>query len=239
MSFTDILDNAARNYNISLSNDQLKDFVVYKDLLLEWNKKMNLTAITDENEVAVKHMIDSLTCYDSRFFQKNCSVIDVGTGAGFPGIPLKIVRPDLNITLLDSLNKRLIFLQELIKILNLKDVKVVHARAEEAGHSSVHRESYQIVISRAVARMSVLAEYCLPLVKIGGYFIALKGSKGKDETTEAAKAIKILGGTVLEMRPIQLPGYEDSRTIIFVHKEKCSPIQYPRRAGLPEKKPLV
>ncbi|HWQ61481.1 MAG TPA: 16S rRNA (guanine(527)-N(7))-methyltransferase RsmG, partial [Negativicutes bacterium] len=177
MTFTASLTAAATDSAIDLSPAQVDAFAVYNDLLVAWNEKMNLTAITAPQEVAVKHVIDSLTCYATDVFPAGCSVVDVGTGAGFPGLPLKIYRPDIRLTLLDSLNKRLNFLHAVVDRLGLNGVELVHARAEEAGRLKVHRERYQVATSRAVARLSTLAELCLPLVAVGGRFVALKGAQ--------------------------------------------------------------
>jgi 16S rRNA (guanine527-N7)-methyltransferase len=236
--FSEALQAAAEAAGIHFSSLQEDQLTTYQELLLTWNEKVNLTAITDPQEVAVKHMIDSLSCYDQVLFSDSCSLLDVGTGAGFPGLPLKIFRPDISLTLMDSLNKRLLFLEQVVATLSLQHVTLVHSRAEDAGRQVAHRGQYQLVVSRAVARLRVLAELCLPLTKPGGYFIALKGSQFREELTEAAEALKLLGGKVVDVRQIKLPGLDDGRAVIYV--EKVGPIAatYPRRAGLPEKKPL-
>lgn len=211
---------------------------MYYRLLMEWNEKMNLTAITDPREVAVKHMIDSLSVLDEEHFPENASIIDVGTGAGFPGIPLKIYRPDLRLTLLDSLNKRISFLQAVVDTLQLDQTLCVHGRAEEAARNREHREKYDVSVSRAVAKLSVLSEYCLPFVKKGGFFLALKGMKYQEEMKEAEKAVKILGGGEMASRPVHLPGLEDKRAIISIRKILQTPKAYPRKAGTPERNPI-
>lgn len=238
MSFSGMLSEVAAEYGISLSERQLGQFETYFHLLAEWNEKINLTAITEPEEVAVKHMIDSLSCYNQAVFLPGCSLIDVGTGAGFPGVPLKILRPDIKLTLLDSLNKRVAFLQELVQKLELTDVKCIHARAEEAGRNAGLRERFDIAASRAVARLNVLAELCLPFVKVGGCFIALKGAQYQEEAAEAQRAATMLGGQVSEVRAVRLPRLPDIRGIIYISKHKATPAAYPRRAGTPEKKPL-
>lgn len=238
MTFTDCLAKAAAEYGLPLTPAQMEAFAVYYLLLLEWNEKMNLTAIREPEEVAVKHMIDSLTCYDPKYFPAGCRAVDVGTGAGFPGLPLKIFRPDIKLTLLDSLNKRLLFLQEVVQRLQLTDTVTVHSRAEEGGRQSQYREQFDVALSRAVARLNVLAELCLPYVRTGGYFIALKGAQYRQETEEAAGAIEVLGGRLAEARPVTLPGLSDSRAVIYIEKIKATAPQYPRRPGQPEKKPL-
>ncbi|SDF54273.1 16S rRNA (guanine(527)-N(7))-methyltransferase RsmG [Sporolituus thermophilus] len=238
MSFAEYLTEAASSYGLVLSPAQVAAFDRYFHLLIAWNEKMNLTAITDAREVAVKHMIDSLSCYDAGVFAPGCSVIDVGTGAGFPGIPLKIYRPDIKLTLLDSLNKRLLFLREVVNQLGLADVEVVHARAEEAGRAKGRREYYQVAVSRAVARLNVLAELCLPLVAVGGHFVALKGAQYEEEAAEAGRAIGLLGGEIAAVRPVRLPQLADKRAVIYIKKTASTPPAYPRRPGMPEKKPL-
>ncbi len=238
MSFLEELKQAAAHYGVALSEQQLNAFNKYFELLVEWNEKMNLTAITETREVAVKHMIDSLSCYDERYFPIGCTVADVGTGAGFPGIPLKIFRPDIKLTLLDSLKKRLTFLETVVNELNLSDVKIVHIRAEEAGRQKMYRHSFTVAVSRAVARLNVLCEFCLPLVKVGGCFIAMKGAQYEIEAQEAQRAVEVLGGKIAELKKVYLPGIEDTRAVIYIDKLKETPSGYPRRIGLPEKKPL-
>lgn len=238
MNFANALKEAASQFGLELSAEQIAAFSLYNQLLVSWNEKVNLTAITEPQEVAVKHIIDSLSCYDPEVFPERCTVVDVGTGAGFPGLPLKIFRPDIRLTLMDSLNKRLLFLQEVVDSLKLEEVNTVHTRAEDAGRSKEHRERYQVAASRAVARLNVLTELCLPMVSPGGYFVALKGAQYREELQEAGKAIGTLGGKVASVRPVQLPGLEDSRAVIYIRKQTPTPAGFPRRPGLPEKKPL-
>jgi 16S rRNA (guanine527-N7)-methyltransferase len=238
MTFAAEFAAAAAAYGLTLSAPQQAAFAKYNDLLLAWNEKVNLTAITEPREVAVKHMIDSLSCHDPAVFPQGAAVIDVGTGAGFPGLPLKILRPDIKLTLLDSLNKRLLFLQEVVAALGLEGVTLVHSRAEEAGRLPEYRERYQVATSRAVARLNVLAELCLPFVRVGGRFVALKGAQYQEELAEAERALKVLGGRLGEVRPVRLPELDDSRAVIYVEKREITPAAYPRRPGLPEKKPL-
>jgi 16S rRNA (guanine527-N7)-methyltransferase len=236
--FTDYLKKAANEYGLSLTAEQTKAFAVYYQLLLEWNERINLTAITAPEEVAVKHMIDSLSCHDNEFIPSGALIIDVGTGAGFPGLPLKIFRPDLKVTLLDSLNKRLNFLQTVTEALGLSDVTLIHARAEECGRRKELRERYQVAFSRAVARLNVLCELCLPLVAVGGHFIALKGAQYEQEMVEAQAALEVLGGKIVKVAPVKLPFMDDQRAVIYIKKVKNTPSIYPRRPGTPEKKPL-
>lgn len=239
MSFVEIVAQKAGEYGLTLTDVQLAAFDQYFALLIDWNEKINLTAITDPQEVAVKHMIDSLSCYDENIFSPECTVVDVGTGAGFPGLPLKIFRPDIRLTLLDSLNKRLLFLQAVVEKLGLTKVKLIHARAEEAGRKKELRGQYTIAVSRAVARLNVLCELCLPLVAIGGHFIALKGAQYAQEVAEAGNAVKLLGSEIADVRPVKLPGLDDARAIILIKKLSNTPGAYPRRPGIPEKKPLI
>lgn len=238
MSFSRELEQAAAAYGLSLTAGQIDAFALYFELLVAWNEKVNLTAITQPREVAVKHIIDSLSCYEEQFFPGGCSLADIGTGAGFPGLPLKILRPDLQLTLLDSLNKRLVFLRDVVEKLGLEGVSLVHARAEDGARQKDRRGCYQIAVSRAVARLNVLSELCLPFVKQGGYFIALKGAQYREELGEAGRALSLLGGEVRKVRPVALPGLDDSRAIIYIHKVGPTPATYPRKAGTPEKKPL-
>ena len=238
MNFKDYLKDSTEKYGISLSDEQLDQFDKYYQLLVEWNEKINLTAITEPREVAIKHMVDSLSCWQADLFEDGIAVIDVGTGAGFPGIPLKIYRPDIKLILLDSLNKRIKFLQTVVDELGLKDVKCIHARAEEAARNKALREKFDLVVSRAVARLPVLAEYCLPFVKTGGIFAALKGMKFAEEATDAKNALSVLGGSQPECVAIKLPYLEDKRAVIYIKKEKSTPKAYPRKAGTPDKNPL-
>ena len=236
MTFADILAARGAEAQLSFTEEQLAQFTRYYELLVETNKVMNLTAITEPEEVAVKHMVDSLLAYEDGMQGK--TLVDVGTGAGFPGVPLKIYCPSLRVTLVDSLGKRLRFLEQVIDELGLKGIRCEHLRAEDAGRSKKHREQYDYVTARAVARLSVLSEYCLPLAKKGGQFIALKGSRFAEEIEEGEAAVKILGGKIISAEPVKLPGLDDGRAIIKIAKIKATPAQYPRKAGTPEKQPL-
>jgi 16S rRNA (guanine527-N7)-methyltransferase len=236
MSFAEILAARAAEAGFTLSERQLEQFAKYYEALVETNKVMNLTSITEPEEVAVKHMVDSLLAFEAEMRGK--TLADVGTGAGFPGVPLKIYCPELRVVLIDSLGKRLRFLEQLIAELGLHDIRCEHLRAEDAGRAKAHRERYDYVTARAVARLSVLAEYCLPLVKKGGRFIALKGSKYNEEITEGTEAVRLLGGKIISAEPVKLPGLDDGRAIIRISKTKNTPAQYPRKAGTPEKQPL-
>lgn len=223
---------------IELTEGQIEQFDLYFQMLIEKNKVMNLTAITEIEEVVLKHMLDCLLIYEPQFFKGNVSVCDLGTGAGFPGMPLKIYQPQLNITLMDSLGKRLKWLDEVLVRLELDGIRTCHMRAEDAGGSKQHREKYDLVLSRAVAKLSVLAEYCLPLVKIGGYFVAMKASSYEQEVQAAQNALRTLGGEIVLLKPVQLPGIDDKRVVIYIKKIKHTLITYPRRPGIPDKNPL-
>jgi len=236
MTFTEILASKGAEAGLSFTEEQLKQFNSYYELLVETNKVMNLTALTEPEDVAIKHMIDSLLASDVNFSNK--TLVDVGTGAGFPGIPLKIYCPSLKLVLIDSLGKRIKFLEKVVQELKLSNVKCLHLRAEEAGHNKELREKFDIVTARAVARLSVLSEYCLPLVKKGGMFIALKGSKFSEEIAEGKEAVKILGGDIISADTVKLPGLDDGRAIIKISKIKPTNAKYPRKAGTPEKLPL-
>ena len=221
---------------INLSKIQLKQFYNYMNLLIEWNKKINLTAITEPDEIILKHFVDSLTI--SKYISDGTKVVDVGTGAGFPGIPLKIVRQDVDITLLDSLQKRINFLEEVINELNLEKIKTVHSRVEDFGKNKEYREEFDIATSRAVANLSTLSEYLLPLVKVGGKVISMKGSLIQEELENSKNAIKILGGQIEKVDEFDLPNSDISRNIVLIDKIKNTPNRYPRKAGEPSKKPL-
>lgn len=210
------------NYGFKLSSKQKEQFATYYNKLIEFNKKVNLTRITDKNEVYLKHFFDSITplLEFSDLFKGEKSLCDVGAGAGFPSLPIKILCPDLSITIVDSLGKRLKFLDELVSDLSLDKVTLVHSRAEDAGQNKNLREKFDLVTGRAVARMSVLSEYCLPLAKVDGYLVALKGPKAQDELAEAKNAIEVLGGSVKEVKELTLPDTDDERTLIVVKKSK-------------------
>lgn len=221
---------------INLSEIQLKQFYNYMNLLIEWNKKVNLTAINEPDEIILKHFVDSLTI--SKYISDGTKVVDVGTGAGFPGIPLKIVRQDVDITLLDSLQKRINFLDEVINELNLEKITTVHSRVEDFGKNKKYREEFDIATSRAVANLSTLSEYLLPLVKVGGKVISMKGSLIQEELENSKNAIKILGGKIEKVDEFDLPNSDISRNIVLIDKIKTTPNRYPRKAGEPSKKPL-
>ena len=237
-SFRDNLLEGVSALGLNLTSKQVEDFEAYKNLLLEWNKKFNLTAITDEKEVAVKHFVDSLAVLPYLQVEPGMRLLDVGTGAGFPGVPLKIMFPDLEVCLLDSLQKRIGFLQEVISKLGLDGITTLHGRAEDVAHQDDLRESFQLVTARAVARLSVLVEYCLPFVKPGGYFIAFKGSDVENEVKAGENALATLKGKISKVVAFDLPLDGGRRNMVFMEKRGLSPIEYPRKAGTPEKKPL-
>lgn len=234
----DILTNAFTSEGFSPTEQQLQQFVIYYDTLITWNQKMNLTAIEEPVEVAYKHFVDSACLLRVVPDLKQKSMIDVGTGAGFPGVPLKIMEPALDLTLFDSLNKRIIFLQELCQKLQLKDVKAVHGRAEEFGIKPEYRQQYDMATARAVARMPVLLEICLPFVKKGGIFIALKGPELENEIKESSNALKELGGKLVDVQQFTLADGAYTRNLAVIEKIKDTPKKYPRKAGTPQKKPL-
>lgn len=219
-----------------IDDNKIQKFYDYMNLLVEWNKKINLTAITEEKDIILKHFVDSLTVL--KYIKENKSIVDVGTGAGFPGIPLAIMNDSLKITLVDSLNKRINFLNEVCSKIKLKNTKAIHSRAEEFGQDNNYRESYDIAISRAVSNLTVLAEYLLPLVKVGGKIICMKGPDIEEELKQAKSAIDILGGKFERCDNFCLPKSDISRNIIIINKIKETPKKYPRKAGTPVKTPL-
>lgn len=234
--FQEKLKKECEKMQIDIKESQIEKFYIYMNLLLEWNQKINLTAITNCDEIIIKHFIDSLTI--CKYLKKDSSVVDVGTGAGFPGIPLKIIREDLNIILVDSLNKRIRFLEEVIEKLKLENIKAIHSRAEEFGRDIKYREKFDYATSRAVANLSTLSEYLIPLVKIKGKVISMKGSTIDEELEESKKAINVLGGKVLEIDEFNLPSSDIKRNVVIIEKIKNTPNKYPRKAGTPAKEPI-
>ena len=228
----------AAPFGLELSDVQLEQYRTYFQWLVEWNEKMNLTAITDEEGVYFKHFYDSMTLLSVPQFRREGTLLDVGAGAGFPSLPVKIAAPDLNVTILDSLNKRIGFLNELVAALGLTNTKAVHGRAEDFGKQPGWRDGYDQVTARAVARLNVLAEFCLPYVKVGGHFFAMKGPDAENEVSEAKKAVDVLGGRVVDIVTTTLPNEAGTRNIIVVEKIKATPKPYPRKACTPSKNPL-
>ena len=232
----ELVKDACKKIGVELTDLQAIHLEVYYKILIDWNEKINLTRITDPEEVAVKHFADSLTLLKYYDIPKNAKVIDVGTGAGFPGIPLKIVRPDINLTLLDSLNKRLVFLNEVCCIIGMF-ADIVHLRAEDGGRNLLYREKFDVAVSRAVARLNTLSEYCLPYVKVGGSFISMKGPDISEELSEATYAVKVLGGKIKTVSEFELDGAGE-RTIVQIEKIKPTPIFYPRLSSKIKSKAL-
>lgn len=224
--------------DIQLTEEQYKQFDEYYEMLVEWNKVMNLTGITEYEEVNEKHFVDSISIVKSVDMNKVTSVIDIGTGAGFPGIPLKIVFPHLKITLLDSLNKRINFLNAVIEKIGLEDIETIHGRAEDFARKPEYREQYDLCVSRAVANLSTLSEYCLPFVKIGGQFVSYKSGEIETELKEAKTAISVLGGKTSDTIKFQLPGSDISRSFVKIKKVKSTGKKFPRKAGLAAKEPI-
>jgi 16S rRNA (guanine527-N7)-methyltransferase len=237
------LVNICNKINIEISDDQINCFEKYYELLIEKNKVMNLTAITDKEDVIVKHFIDSIALIPYLLdkginINNKLKIIDIGTGAGFPGLPLKIMMPDVKFTLLDSLNKRVSFLNEVIDELKLKDIEALHGRAEDYASDNKYREKYDICVSRAVANLSTLSEYCIPFVKEDGFFISYKAGESEEEINNSKNAIKILGGKINKVEEFVLPGTDASRVFVFIRKLELTDKKYPRKAGVPAKKPL-
>lgn len=225
-----LLQNYIKDYKITLTENQYEQFQKYFELLAEWNEKMNLTAITDESGVALKHFADSLSLLNFVDIPQNSSLADVGTGAGFPGVVLKIARPDIKLTLIDSLNKRLVFLNEVCSQLGI-DAELIHSRAEDGARDERLRENFDFAVSRAVARMNVLSEYCLPYVKVGGAFCAMKGAQANEEFKESLNAINTLGGKLENKYFFELPENGGERAIAVVRKVRNTPQKYPRQSG--------
>ena len=223
-------------FDIKINDEQIKSFEKYMNLLLEWNEKINLTAITQPEEIKLKHFVDSLTVL--KYINEDDKVIDIGTGAGFPGIPLKIMNKNTKITLLDSLNKRINFLNIVIEKLDLSNIQAIHGRAEEIARNKLYREKYDVAVSRAVANLSTLTEYMLPFVKIGGKCICMKGANVNEELERAQNAIKELGGEIERVDNFYLSDNDNERNIIVIKKVKETKSKYPRKAGTPSKEPL-
>jgi 16S rRNA (guanine527-N7)-methyltransferase len=233
-----LFQSSLADKGIILSQQQMDQFDLYFNLLVEWNEKMNLTSITEQKEVYLKHFYDSISAAFYFDFSKPLSICDVGAGAGFPSIPINICFPHLRISIVDSLQKRINFLSHLTKELGLQHVQLFHDRAETFGQKQEHRESFDVVTARAVARLSVLSELCIPLVKKGGYFIAMKAAAAKEELDAGEKALQILGGKVQHIHSFELPLENSERTILVIEKIKGTPKKYPRKPGTPNKLPI-
>ncbi len=225
-------------FGVELNETQLSQFYTYYEMLIEWNEKINLTAITDFDEVLKKHFLDSIAIGRILNQYDNISILDIGTGAGFPGIPIKIAFPNVEITLMDSLNKRVNFLNEVIERLSLKKINAIHGRAEDFAKKNLMREKFDLCVSRAVANLSSLSEFCLPYVKVGGRFISYKSEKAKEELEASKNAISILGGGNVICDEFSLPDTDFNRTFVIIEKIKETPDKYPRKAGTPIKQPL-
>ena len=233
-----ILEEGCHELGITLDEVQKKQFTDFYEYLVEKNKVMNLTGITEFQEVLVKHFLDSLACVKAVDMSKVNRIMDIGTGAGFPGVPLKIAFPHLEACLLDSLKKRVNFLEETFQLLKLENITAIHGRAEEFAKNKAYRETYDLCVSRAVSNLATLSEYCLPYVKTGGFFISYKSGTVQEEVEQAQKAVKILGGRIQDVVYFQLPDSEIQRSLVVIEKVKATPGRYPRKAGTPLKEPL-
>lgn len=236
-----ILIDGAQRLGINLHKEQIKKFSRYLELLVQWNQKINLTSLKTPREIIVKHFLDSISCIkiiNKYIDTEEISVIDVGAGAGFPGIPIKIICPSVKLSLLEARKKKTIFLEKVTDEMNFQKVKILNGRAEIFGQGTDHRERYDIAISRAVARLSVLSEYCLPLVRVGGLFVAQKGRSYKEETDKALKAVQLLGGELIGVENVRIPFINQERYLLVIKKIKGTPSKYPRKEGLPQKRPL-
>jgi 16S rRNA (guanine527-N7)-methyltransferase len=233
-----LIQEAQTLFNVHLTGRQVMALVTYEKELLEWNEKFNLTAIRDTESIRTKHFLDSFSCVLAWKSSPPNHLIDVGTGAGFPGIPLKILYPNLKLTLVESVRKKAIFCQHIVSMLGLEHVEVIQARAEDLGQNPQHRERYEWVVARAVANLNVLSEYLLPLVKVGGTMLAQKGESGPAEAQSAEKAIELLGGKLKQLIPVHLPGVADDRYLVVIDKVAATPPKYPRKPGIPAKQPL-
>ena len=233
-----LVQDAQTLFNVHLTGRQVMSLTSYEKELMEWNQKFNLTAIRDSESIRTKHFLDSFSCVLAWKASPPAHLIDVGTGAGFPGIPLKILYPNLRLTLVESVGKKVTFCRHIVSVLGLEHVDVIQARAEDLGQDAAHRERYDWAIARAVAHLNVLSEYLIPLVKVGGAMLAQKGESGPAEAQSAEHAMKVLGGKLKQLIPINLPGVADDRYLILVDKVAATPPKYPRKPGIPTKQPL-
>jgi len=233
-----LIDSAQRLFNVHLTAEQVSKLETYERELLEWNQKFNLTAIRDVDSIRTKHFLDSLSCALAWKGTPPRRLVDVGTGAGFPGIPLKIIHPQMHLTLVESVGKKAKFCEHVVQALSLESVEVIPSRAEDFGQKKERRESYDWAVGRAVANMNVLSEFLLPLVKVGGHMLAQKGENAPAEAQSAEKAMKLLGGKLKELIPVHLPGIAEDRYLVVVEKAAATPKNYPRKAGIPAKTPL-
>lgn len=233
-----LIQDAAALFNVHLTGRQAAAFTTYEKELIEWNSKFNLTAIRDSESIRTKHFLDSISCVLAWKLNPPNNLIDIGTGAGFPGIPLKILYPNLKLTLAESVGKKTTFCQHLVRVLGLENVTVIQARAEELGQNAEHREKYDWAVARAVANLNVLSEYLIPLVRVRGTMLAQKGESGPAEAQSAEGAMKILGGKLRQLIPVHLPGIAEDRYLILIDKVVATPPKYPRKPGVPAKQPL-
>ncbi|MCB2308971.1 16S rRNA (guanine(527)-N(7))-methyltransferase RsmG [Clostridium estertheticum] len=238
MEYFDILNEASNNVGLEFDQHKYDQFMLYKDLIKEWNEKINLTAIKEDEAIVQKHFIDSMKVFKFDQLKNAKNVIDIGTGGGFPGIPMKIVKPEVNIVLLDSLNKRIIFLNEVINRLDLKNIKAIHGRAEDFAQEKQYREKFDVAVSRAVANLTVLSEYCIPYVKVGGYFVAMKGPAVEEEIKLSKNAIRMLGGQIEHIEKVQIEGSDLNHNLVIIKKISQTHKKYPRKAGMVAKVPL-
>lgn len=236
--YYDLLNTAVGNIGLEFNSEKYGRFIKYKDLLKEWNEKVNLTAITEDEEIIKKHFIDSMKIFKFEPLKKAKSIIDIGTGGGFPGIPMKIIKPEIEIVLLDSLKKRINVLQDILNNIGINDVSTIHGRAEDYAQTPQYREKFDAVVSRAVANLTVLSEFCLPYVNAGGYFVAMKGPSVDEEVSEAKRAIGILGGKLEQVIEVEIEDSDLNHNLVVIKKVKSTSKQYPRKAGTAAKKPL-
>ena len=238
MNNREILKKGLEDLGITASDKILNDFKIYREILVDWNQKMNLTGIEDEKEVYIKHFLDSVSSVKNNYIKDGISIIDVGTGAGFPGLPLRICLENIELTLLDSLNKRINFLQEVSDSLELDNIEFIHGRAEDFGKLEEYREQYDVATARAVAGLPILMEFCVPFVKVGGYFICLKGPNANLELEESKVAMEVLGIEFIEKIDVELPETDLNHNILVFKKVRNTPEKYPRKAGKPSKNPI-
>lgn len=238
MTNIDVLIKGLDELDIKLESKSIEDFRLYKELLKKWNEKINITAIKQDNEIDIKHFLDSLTIFKTGYIKDGFKIIDIGTGGGFPGIPIKIANKSTEVVLLDSLNKRIKFLTEVINKTNLDNIKAIHGRAEDYGRDEEYREKFDLAVSRAVAPLNILLEYCLPFVKVGGYFIAMKGPQINNEVEESKKSLDLIGGIIEDRFDIKLPFSDITHKLLVIKKISKTPTKYPRKAGKPKQKPL-
>jgi 16S rRNA (guanine527-N7)-methyltransferase len=239
MEYFDIMNKACNNEGLEFNEKKYGSFMRYKDLIKEWNQKINITAIKEDEEIVKKHFIDSIKVFKFKELKHAKNVIDIGTGGGFPGIPMKIMKPEMNIVLLDSLNKRIKFLNEVIKDLKLEKIKAIHGRAEDFAQETQYREKFDIAVSRAVANLTVLSEFCIPYVKVGGYFVAMKGPAAEEEIKCSKNAIRMLGGRIEHIEKVQIEDSDLNHNLVIIKKITETHKKYPRKAGMVTKDPLI